>query len=138
MFARNYFVSFVLTALLIGTGAIQPALALDTSELIGRWGVASYFAEKDAAATRTSAASACGQPYNIGRGRSGHPIMYSAFSGKPMEVVVQGDEIVNADGGDALDTRRILAADGSSMTLRYVSEEAAQRYGTMIFIRCRK
>ena len=123
--------------LCLGFGTVS-AHALETNDLVGRWGVAAYFTEKDAAATRVSAASACGQPYAISRGKGGNPVMYSAFTGKPAEVVIQGDRIVNADGGDPGNTKVILSADAGAMMLRYVSDEASLRYGTMVFVRCRR
>ncbi len=138
MFARpSRFLAASVALLCSGVG-ITSAYALETGDLVGRWGVAAYFAEKDAAATRASAASACGQPYTITRGKGGNPVMYSAFTGKPVEVTVQGDKIVNADGGDPNNTKTIVSADGGSMLLRYVSDEATLRYGTMVFVRCRR
>ncbi len=136
MLTKSYRMIVLSCLLLLPALGSRPALAMETNDLIGRWGVSSYFADKDAAAMRAAAASACGQPYVIARGKGGRPVMYAAFSGKRVEVVVQGDSIVNADGDDAMNTKTILAADARSMLLRYANEEANQRYGTMIFVRC--
>lgn len=129
-----------LSAAILGFGiavaSAGPALALRAQDMVGRWGVASYFAQKDAAATQAAAHSACGEPYSIRAGTHGGVIMYSAFSGKPVELAVTGDRLVAPADHQGLDDRIILSGNAGGFVLRYASPESAQRYGTMVFVRC--
>jgi len=125
-----------LVAITVIAAGATPALAFETKDLVGRWGVAAYFDAKDAASTRGAAAAACGQPYPIGQGRNGGATMYAAFTGKPEEVFVEGSRIASKAEGAYV--RSLVTADAQSFTVRYTDPEADIRYGTMIFVRCRR
>lgn len=118
--------------LLLSAGA---ARAFDTADMIGRWGVASYFDEKDAARMTATASSACAQPYVINRGRNGGAVMFSAFQGRPVEVKVEGGRVKAMSGDDGED-KLLIRAEQKLFVLRCANGEAAQKYGAMIFVRC--
>lgn len=118
---------------------VAPAAAqsLRTEDLIGRWGVAAYWSDADAARIAAQARSYCGQPYVIGRGANGAARMFEAFEGKPQDVVVQGGQIV-AVGGSPRAAKAIQRWDGTTLVFNYVDEEAKRKYGNMVFVRCGK
>ncbi len=119
-------------ALLLSAGALH---AFDTADMVGRWGVASYFEEKDAARMAVVASSACVQPYVINKGAKGGAVMFSAFQGRPVEVKVEGDRVRALSGDDGED-KLLIRAEQRLFVLRYANGEAAQKYGAMIFVRC--
>ena len=129
-------ISAAILGLGVAVSSVVPALALRAQDMVGRWGVASYFSQKDAAATQAAAHSACGEPYSIRAGTHGGVMMYSAFSGKPVELAIEGNRLVAPAAHQGLDDRIILSGNGRGFVLQYVSPESAQRYGTMVFVRC--
>ncbi len=117
--------------------AVMPAHAQSprTEDLVGRWGVAAYWSEADAARTTAQAKSFCSQPYVISKGANGAARMFEAFEGKPQDVTIQGNQIV-AVSGSARSTKAIQSWNGSTLVFNYVDEEARRKYGNMVFVRC--
>jgi len=117
--------------------AIAPAQAqaLRTEDLIGRWGVAAYWSESDAARVAAQAKGFCGQPYVVARGAGGAARMFEAFEGRPQDVRVEGGQIVAADGSTR-STKAVQRWDGTTLVFNYVDEEAKRKYGNMVFVRC--
>lgn len=111
------------------------AQALKTEDLIGRWGVAAYWNESDAAKVTAQARGFCSQPYIISKGKNGGAVMFEAFEGKPKEVLVQSSQIVASDGS-AKTTKVIQSWNGSTLVMNYTDDEAKRRYGNMVFVRC--
>jgi hypothetical protein len=106
-----------------------------TEDLIGRWGVAAYWNDADAAKVTAQARSFCSQPYVISKGTNGTARMFEAFEGKPQDVAIQGNQIVAANGS-ARSTKAIQSWNGSTLVFNYVDEEARRKYGNMVFVRC--
>jgi hypothetical protein len=107
-----------------------------TEELIGRWGVAAYWNDADAAKVTTQAKSFCNQPYIISKGANGGAMMFEPFDGKPKEIRIQFGQIVAADGSGSRTTKAITSWNGSTLVFNYVDEEAKRKYGNMVFTRC--
>lgn len=132
----------VTAALAPGLG-VAPAMAQTADQLVGRWGLASYFREADAAQVREAAARQCGAPYLIAKGPSGGVMLHSPDATKTTEHVVKPALIgkshigPSGDGGGSRD-REIVSFDGSTLVLRWVDASVANRYGTMVFVRCRR
>jgi hypothetical protein len=84
-------------ALMLLSGSAQ-AQSPRTEDLIGRWGVAAYWNDADAAKTTAQARSFCSQPYVISKGADGTARMFEAFEGKPQDVTIRGSQIVAANG----------------------------------------
>ncbi len=84
--------------------ALAPAAAgaqtLRTEDLIGRWGVAAYWNDSDAAKITGMARGFCSQPYVVTRGANGAARMFEAFEGRPQDVTVQGGRIVAVSGSE--------------------------------------
>jgi hypothetical protein len=124
------------------TGATA-ASAQTADQLVGRWGLASYFREADAAKVRAAAAGQCGAPYTIARGPSGGVMLHRPDESRTSEHVVKsallGKTYIGPAGeaGGAKD-REIVSFDGRTLVLRWVEESVASRYGTMVFVRCGK
>ncbi len=117
--------------------ATVPALAQSprTEDLIGRWGVAAYWNDTDAAKVTAQARSFCSQPYVISKGANGAARMFEAFEGRPQDVLIQGGQIVAANGS-ARSTKAIQSWNGSTLVFNYVDEDARRKYGNMVFVRC--
>jgi hypothetical protein len=116
------------------TGAAS-AQSLKTEDLLGRWGVAAYWNESDAARVTTQARSFCSQPYVISRGANGAARMFEAFEGRPQDVLVQGSQIVAANGSTRT-SKAVQRWDGTTLVFNYIDEEARRKYGNMVFVRC--
>lgn len=120
-----------------------PANAQTADELIGRWGLAAYFREADAARVRAAAASQCGAPYIIGKGPAGGVMLHRPDETRTSEHVVKpsllGKRYIGPPGeaGGSQD-REIVSYDGATLVLRWVDESVASRYGTMVFVKCRR
>jgi hypothetical protein len=106
-----------------------------TEDLVGRWGVAAYWNDADAAKVTAQARSFCNQPYVISKGANGTARMFEAFEGRPQDVTIQGNQIVAANGS-ARSTKAIQSWNGSTLVFNYVDEEAKRKYGNMVFVRC--
>jgi hypothetical protein len=122
---------------------ISSAQAQTADVLAGRWGLAAYFRESDAAKVASAAATACSAPYVIAKGPSGGVMLHRPDEVRPSEHLIKsgwgGKTYLSPVGesGDAKD-REIVAFDGNRLVLRWLDESVAGRYGTMVFIRCRK
>jgi hypothetical protein len=127
-----------MTALGIFVFAAPAAMAqsaLRTEDLVGKWGVAAYWSEADAARTIAQAKSFCSQPYVVARGRNGGAVMFEPFDGKPREVKAEGGRIVAADGS-ASPAKTVNSWNGATLVLNYVDDEPKRKYGNMVFVRC--
>jgi hypothetical protein len=110
--------------------------ALKTDDLVGRWGVAAYWNDSDAAKVTSQARSFCNQPYVITKGRNGGAVMFEAFEGKPSEVIVQSGQIVSLTGSTRNTSKVIQSWNGSTLVMNYADEEAKRKYGNMVFVKC--
>jgi hypothetical protein len=125
----------LITAGLAAMASGASAQSLKTDDLVGRWGVAAYWNESDAARVTAQARSFCNQPYVISRGANGAARMFEAFEGKPQDVLVQGGQIVAANGSTRT-SKAVQRWDGTTLVFNYIDEEARRKYGNMVFVRC--
>ena len=122
---------------------ISGAEAQSADTLTGRWGLAAYFRESDAARVTSAAAAACSAPYMIAKGPSGGVMLHRPDETRPSEHLIKsgwgGKSYLSPAGesGDARD-REIVSFDGNRLVLRWIDASVAGRYGTMVFVRCRK
>ena len=123
------------SAALLAFALPAQAQALRTEDLIGRWGVAAYWNDSDAAKVTAQARGFCSQPYVITRGADGSARMFEAFEGRPQDVVVRGGQIVAASGS-ARATKAIQSWNGSVLVFNYADDEPKRKYGNMVFVRC--
>ncbi len=134
-------------ALLVLAGlSSAPALAdtpLTAEALAGRWGLAAYFREADAGRVEQMARAHCGQPYTIARGRQGGVMMHlpdeAAASELAIKTSVFGGKVHIGPAGDEAGgkkDREVLRYDGRVLVLRWTEASVANRYGTMVFVRC--
>jgi hypothetical protein len=123
------------TGLLLALAGGAAAQSIRTEDLIGRWGVAAYWNETDAAKVTAQAKSYCSQPYVISKGANGAARMFEAFEGRPQDVQVQGSQIV-AVNGSPRSTKAIQSWSGGTLVFNYIDEEAKRKYGNMVFVRC--
>lgn len=111
--------------------------------LIGSWGVASFHTEKDRKRTEAEARAQCRQPYVIAKGPSDGVMMHAADDPKLYELRLKagagGKTFLGfeAPAGDPQD-REILSATENVVTMRFVDPDAHKRYGTFIYVRCRR
>jgi hypothetical protein len=138
--------AFMLRMTLACTGlmlVISSAQAQTADALAGRWGLAAYFRESDAARVTSAAAAACSAPYAIAKGASGGVMLHRPDEVRASEHLIKsgwgGKMFLSPVGesGNAKD-REIVAFDGNRLVLRWLDESVAGRYGTMVFVRCRK
>jgi hypothetical protein len=128
--------------------SVQPApvpeipASIRASEVIGRWGYASFHEPKDRARTEANARGQCSHPYVIGQGPTGGVMMYPADQSELTEMRLKGSPTgknyigpAGEPGGGPHD-QEILSFDGRVMLLRYVDPEVAGRYGTGVYVRC--
>jgi len=111
------------------------------SEIVGRWGYASFHDAKDRARTEANARGQCKQPFVIGQGPTGGVMMYLADSNQLQELRLKGSTSGRDYIGPAGETpgpqdREILSFDGRVMLLKFVDPEIDGRYGTGVFVRC--
>ena len=111
------------------------------SQVIGRWGYASFRRPEDRARTEAAAKSQCAHPFVIGQGPTGGVMMYPPDQTQMQEFWLKGGEGgknyigPHGDAGGTED-REIVSLDGRVMVLRYVDEDVAARFGTGIYVRC--
>jgi hypothetical protein len=120
------FIAGAAMAMLLSSAA--QAQSPRTEDLVGRWGVAAYWNDADAAKTTAQAKSFCSQPYVISKGANGAARMFEAFEGRPQDVQIQG--------GSPRATKAIQSWNGSTLVFNYVDDEAKRKYGNMVFVRC--
>ena len=122
---------------------VSGAQAQTADALTGSWGLAAYFRESDAASVTSAAAAACSAPYIIAKGPSGGVMLHRPDETRPSEHLIKsgwgGKSYLSPAGesGDAMD-REIVSFDGNRLVLRWLAASVAGRYGTMVFVRCRK
>lgn len=119
--------------------AVQPSIS--PSDIIGRWGIASYHREQDRARTETAARNQCRQPYVISGGSAGGVMMLGHDSPNIVEHLIkasaEGKTYLGpgAEPGGA-DDREVVSFDGRVLVLKWVDPEVASRYGIMVLVRC--
>lgn len=111
------------------------------SEVIGRWGYAAFHKPEDRTRTEAAARGQCGHPYVIGQGPTGGVMMYLADQSELQELRIKGSNSGKNYIGPAGQTpgpqdREIASFDGRVMTLTFVDQEVAGRYGTGVYVRC--
>jgi hypothetical protein len=110
-------------------------------EIVGRWGLASYQNPNDRARTEVAARAQCKQPYVIGAGSAGGVMMHLADQATPQELRLKGSpsgkNYIGPSGpaGGEQD-REIVSFDGRVLITRFIDQDAAVRYGNMVYIRC--
>lgn len=122
--------------------ASAPAPAgLSRDALIGRWGVASFHAEKDRKRTEAEARGQCKQPYVIAKGAGDGVMMHVADDPKLYELRLKagpgGKTYLGfeAPAGDPQD-RELLSVKPKEVVMRFVDPDVSTRYGTFIYSRC--
>jgi hypothetical protein len=119
--------------------AVKPSIA--PSDIVGRWGIASYHREQDRARTENAARGQCKQPYLISGGQAGGVMMLGHDSPNIVEHLIKA----SADGKTYLgpgpdpgsaDDREVVSFDGRVLVLKWVDPEVAGRYGIMVLVRC--
>jgi hypothetical protein len=110
-------------------------------ELVGRWGLASFQDPKDRARTEAAAKGQCKNPYVIGAGTHGGVVMHLADQATPQELRVKGSRsgknyIGPSGPPGGPDDREIVSFDGRVLITRFVDQDAASRYGNMVYVRC--
>lgn len=112
-----------------------------TEGLIGRWGVASYRRDQDRTRTEAQARSQCRQPYVITKGPTDGVMMHIADDATPYELKLKGTPDgktylgFDVPAGDRND-REVVSFSQSIVVLRFINPEIAERYGTMVYVRC--
>src|SRR3981081_2163390 len=111
------------------------------TEIIGRWGYASFHDAKDRARTEANARGQCKQPFVIGQVSTGGVLMSLADPNQLQELRLRGSPGGRDYIGPAGDTpgpqdREILSFDGRVMLLKYVDPEIHGRSGTGLVVRC--
>lgn len=133
------------SALPIPTAAPQaasaPAGTVAADALVGRWGLAAYHRDTDKGRTEAEARRQCSNPYVVAKGPGGGVMMHLADEAQVSELVIKGGpggkNYLGPQGpAPALEDREILSVSENSMTLRWMNEETAKRYGTMVYVRC--
>jgi len=126
---------------------VQPAPApeipasIRASEVVGRWGYASFHRPEDRARTEAAAKNQCNHPVVIGQGPSGGVMMYPADQSQLTEFWLKGSPGgknyigLHGEAGQPGD-REVVSFDGRVMILRFVDTEVAGRYGTGVYVRC--
>jgi hypothetical protein len=110
-------------------------------EIVGRWGLASFQNPNDRARTEVAARTQCKQPYVIGAGSSGGVVMHLADQATPQELRLKGSpsgkNYIGPPGpaGGEQD-REIVSFDGRVLITRFIDQDAATRYGNMVYVRC--
>jgi hypothetical protein len=116
----------------------RPSLAAE--DMVGRWGIASFHRPEDQARTEVAARNGCTQPYIINRSSEG-VAMLGHYSPKVQDIVIKasadGRTYVGPgpDAGGA-DDREVVSFDGRVLVLKWIDQEVASRYGTMLLVRC--
>jgi hypothetical protein len=117
--------------------------SISANQFVGSWGLASYHRDADRARTEKEAKGQCGKPYVITRGPNGGLMMHLADQAQPDELALKG-----ADGGrnyigppndqaGGSNDREVVDVSPDSFTIHWVDPDTAQRYGTMVYERCK-
>jgi hypothetical protein len=115
--------------------------SIRSSEVVGRWGYASYHRPEDRARTEAAARAQCSHPFVIGQGPTGGVMMYPPDQTQMQEFWLKGSpggkNYIGPHGAaGAPEDREVVSFDGRVMMLRYVDPEVSSRYGTGIYVRC--
>jgi hypothetical protein len=116
---------------------------LPASQFVGSWGLASYHRAEDRERTEKEAKGQCGKPYVIGAGPTGGVMMHLADQATPSELALKGGDGGRTFIGPASEAaggandREITQVSAESFTTRWVDADTAQRYGTMVYERCK-
>ena len=134
-----------------GSGQPEPAAApaapeipatIRASEVVGRWGYASFHDAKDRPRTEANARGQCNHPFVINQGPTGGVMMYQPDQTELSELRLKGGpggkNFIGPAGEPGGGTRdqEIVAFDGRVMILRAVDPEVSGRYGTGVYVRC--
>jgi hypothetical protein len=120
---------------------VAAAPAINSDQLVGKWGFAAYHRDTDRTRTIKEARAQCNKPYAIAKGPSGGVMMNLADQANLSEVVLKA----GPDGktylgppGDAgtADDRIVTNLDPNSFTTDWVDPDNANRYGTSVYERC--
>jgi hypothetical protein len=123
-----------------GVAPEMPA-TIRPDEIVGKWGLASYQNPADRPRTEVQAKAQCKQPYVIGAGTSGGVVMHLADQATPQELRLKGSQVgknyigPSGPAGGEQD-REIVSFDGRVLITRFVDQDAATRYGNMVYVRC--
>lgn len=118
-----------------------PTVAIVTTDLLGKWGLASYRVDTDLERTKGEAKAACANPYVVTQGPSGGAMMYLADQSTASEVFLKsapdGRVYIGPEGkpGDKRD-RLVVSHQSGILVTQWVDPDAASRYGTLVFVRC--
>jgi len=129
------------------SASLEPGVAPEmpatvrADELVGKWGLASYQNPADRVRTEGQAKAQCKQPYVIGAGTSGGVVMHLADQATPQELRLKGTQsgknyIGPAGPAGGEQDREIVSFDGRVLVTRFVDQDAATRYGNMVYVRC--
>jgi hypothetical protein len=123
------------------TVAPELPASVRASEVVGRWGYASFHRPADRARTEAAAKGQCGHPVVIGQGPTGGVMLYPPDQSQLQEFFLKGgpggrNYIGPHGAGGANDDREVVSFDGRVMVLRYVDPEVDGRYGTGVYVRC--
>ncbi len=129
------------------SSAPEPGMAPDLpatirpDEIVGKWGLASYQNPADRPRTEVQARAQCKQPYVIGAGTSGGVVMHLADQATPQELRLKGSQggknfIGPAGPAGGEQDREVVSFDGRVLVTRFVDQDAATRYGNMVYVRC--
>jgi hypothetical protein len=121
--------------------AAGPRPSIAPSDIIGRWGIASYQRDADRVRTEAAASAQCKQPYLISGGSAGGVMMLNHDSPNIVEHMIKasadGRTYVGPGAAPAGENdREVLSFDGRVLALKWVDPEVAGRYGTMVLVRC--
>ena len=110
-------------------------------EIVGRWGIASYTRDADRSRTEAAARKQCAKAYVISKGPSGGVMMHMPDQTQATELRIKSSADARTfigPGGEAggAEDREIVSFDGRVLVTRYVDQELATRYGTMVYVRC--
>lgn len=130
-----------LAALCLVMMPVASAGAQSADQLVGRWGLAAYFRESDAAKVTAAARGFCNQPYIIARGPNGGVMLNQPDQPQKSEHVIAGSFTGRTTIGPASDTsgakdREFVSFQPNQFVLRWLEPTVANRYGVMVFVRC--
>ena len=121
--------------------AVPAAPAIDPDLFVGKWGLASYHKEEDRARTETAARAQCNKPYVIAKGPTGGLMMHVADTAEPQELFIKsadGKNYIGPQGPPGVaEDREIVSFDKGVLVTAWMDPDTANRYGTMVYTRCK-
>jgi hypothetical protein len=119
----------------------SPASAQSAEQMVGRWGLAAYFREADAAKVIAAARGFCSAPYVIARGPNGGVLLNQPDQPAKSEHVIRSSwsgkvTIGPADDSSGTKDREFVAFEPNRFVLRWLDPTVGNRYGVMVFVRC--